>query len=100
MQEIILKVTSRSLQYANKEDKWTNAQIAIISPKFNATKGNTVDIIIADVITLTIGDTHAIWYAHNKNNKSKEDYKRLFSLLENHPDNNFKFLYKVCDKNS
>ena len=93
--EIILKVTSRSLQYAKKEGKWSHAQIAIISPEFQANKEKSIDIIIADVITLKIGDNHAIWYAHNKNTGSKEDFKKLFSLLANHPDKKFRFYYKV-----
>ena len=93
MQEIILKVTSKTLTQVKKEDKWHQAQIAIVLPKFQATSRDRQEIIIGGVIKLVVGDSHAIWHSHNSNSKKQEsDFKKLFSLLANHPDEEIKFV--------
>lgn len=94
MKEISLKVTKKALDYLLKQKKWKQAQIAIVSPKFEATSTDRCEISIGGVINLTVGDTHAIWHSHNTTSEhQKKNFERLFALLANNPDQIVKFLY-------
>ena len=96
MLEIILKVTSNSLKQVKKEGKWHQAQIAIATPKFQATSKNRQAILIGGAIKLTVGDSHAIWHSHNTNpEQQKNDFEKLFMLLANHPDEKVQFSYNL-----
>ncbi|MEK6201310.1 MAG: hypothetical protein N2A40_02665 [Desulfobulbaceae bacterium] len=98
MQEIVFKVTANSLKQVQKEDKWHQAQIAIVGTGFQATSVKRQEIIIGGVIKLIVGDSHAIWHSHNIiSERQKKDFESLFSLLANHPDKNVSFLYEISD---
>lgn len=97
MPEITLKVTLNGLKYKEKTGRWSAAQIAIVKPAFAADKNNRVDIDIFlnwDA-TLSVGDTHAIWYSHNKDNSDQcESFKRLYMELAETPGQEKIFLYE------
>ena len=96
MNEVKLKVTSNVLRQVKQEDKWHQAQIAVTSPTFGANSKNRKEIVLGGVIKLAVGDTHAIWYSHNKTTDTQmKDFKKLFFLLANHPDEEMKFLYSI-----
>lgn len=95
MESIKLKVTSNVLFQIQKSNN--QEQIAINSPTGSfapllaqANKHNKINVILAGVLKLDIGDTSAIWRAHNSMNEA--DFDALFNLLSKYPDKEFEFL--------
>ena len=98
MESIKLKVTSKvidqSLKAKNQE------QIAITSPTGSlasaiaeANKKNRIRLILGDAISLQLGDTGAIWRAHNPANE--EDFDALFQFLSKFPNTEIEFVCSV-----
>ena len=91
MNSITLAVTQKTAAYLADQPDMGGRQIAIkdASPSIrvvldNANKKAPVTIRLGQRITLSVGDTHAIWRSHNMDNV--EEYDRLFDLLACHPD--------------
>lgn len=102
MQEIELKVTSGVIRHflAQNPRDWSQAQIAIVNPPFRANARNRVEIRLGGIISLLVGDTHAIWHSHNVASETqRKDFERLFLLLANHPDQPVAFSAEVKDCN-
>jgi len=94
METITLKVTSNCLNHVKNARTWSQAQITILHPKFDASAKNKVNIAIGGIINLVVGDTHAIWHSHNNTTEQQmKNFERLFPLLANNPDKEVKFLY-------
>ena len=67
---------------------------ADIAPRFRTlTATNRVLVRIAGQLTLTFGDTSAIWLAHNT--AVAEDFLALFTLLARHPCRDFRFFCEL-----
>ncbi|MPW31905.1 hypothetical protein F9L16_23400 [Agarivorans sp. B2Z047] len=99
MNTIKIKVTQKVLDQTAKS--MNQEQIALSSiPKELAycfqecTRSNKKTIILANSITLVLGDTSSIWRAHN--NKSK-DFDNLYTYLSSYPDKEFTF---TCEMGS
>jgi len=97
MDFIQLKVTSKVI--AQTEKSVSQEQITIVKAPENyerrflsANKNNYTRIIISSVLHLSVGDTHAIWGAHNTNSK---DFENLYNLLSKYPDKTFDFGIEV-----
>lgn len=98
MEFLKLKVTSKVL--AQSQKAFNQEQIAITDPTealapiiAQASKQNRICLVFAGALTLYIGDTSAIWRAHNCQNEAVFD--ALFEFLSKFPDQAFEF---VCEK--
>jgi len=96
---ISLSVTQKVLSHVARGNSGEK-QIAIrgMSPELRdrlnlANAKNHVTIELGSAVRLTVGDTGAIWRAHNS--PYAEDFDLLFQLLSRRPDVNMGFLCKV-----
>ncbi len=96
---ISLAVTQKVLDHASR-GKAGEKQMAIrnMSPELRtrlslANAKNHVSIELGNAVQLTVGDTGAIWRAHN--GASAEDFDLLFQLLARRPDVSMEFLCRV-----
>lgn len=95
METVILKVTSRVITQSTKASNQEQIAITNMSGNLseiigNATKLNKITIKIAGVLTLEVGDTNAIWKAHNIN--YEQEFESLFEFLSKYPDREFEFI--------
>jgi hypothetical protein len=98
MAYIKLKVTSKVLKQSEAAENQEKIAITEVSgvlaePISEANKRSSVSLTIARLLRLNIGDTHAIWKAHNTHHRVEFD--SLFNFLAKHPDEEFKFYYSV-----
>ncbi len=98
METLKLKVTSKVINQAARAPG--QQQIAISSPTgllavsiSEANKKNRFRIRLADALTLQLGDTGAIWRAHNI--EHEQDFDSLFDFLSGYPDKEFEFVCTV-----
>jgi len=98
MESLKLKVSSKVL--AQTQRAGNQEQIAITDPTealapiiAQASKKNRICLLLAGALTLYLGDTSAIWRAHNTQNETAFD--ALFEFLSKFPDQTFEF---VCEK--
>ena len=98
METLRLKVTSKVINQAARAPG--QQQIAISSPTgllavsiSEANKKNRFRIRLADALTLQLGDTSAIWRAHNK--EYERDFDSLFNFLAENADREFEFVCTV-----
>lgn len=96
---ISLSVTQKVLSHVARDNSGEK-QIAIrgVSPELRdrlklANAKNHVTIVLGNAVLLIVGDTGAIWRAHN--NTYAEDFDLLFELLSRRPDANMEFLCRV-----
>ncbi|MGA3324033.1 MAG: hypothetical protein ABSF45_06135 [Terriglobia bacterium] len=100
MAYITLAVTRPVIQEVNAGKSYQR-QIAIqdASPELravidSATAGNQVTVVVNDEFELSVGDTGAIWGAHQRPGLQIEDFTSLFDLLARRPDRPVKFEWK------
>lgn len=96
MEFIELKVTSKVIQQSIVSDSQEQIAIVQVPDKHRALFGslnrkNPQRIRIGSVLELNVGDTNAIWGAHNGN----EDFRNLYSFLSKYPDKAFCFALEV-----
>lgn len=101
MESLKLKVTSKVLaqskKAANQEQiAITNPTDALIPLIAQANKLNRICLIFAGTLPLDLGDSSAIWRAHNSQNEAAFD--ALFEFLANYPDQEFDFLCEIRDE--
>ncbi|HDY7512065.1 TPA: hypothetical protein RQJ57_004338 [Vibrio vulnificus] len=99
MNKITLKVTSKVISHVINAQSKNQEQIALkvvsgqlLEQKHNITKSNKVDILVANQMTLTLGDTSAIWKSHQSD---QVDFNVLFDFLSTKPDGEFEFTYEL-----
>ena len=97
--KITLKVTSKVISHVINAQSKNQEQIALkvvsgqlLEQKHNITKSNKVDILVANQMTLTLGDTSAIWKSHQSD---QVDFNVLFEFLSTKPDGEFEFTYEL-----
>jgi DNA-binding PucR family transcriptional regulator len=97
MPYITLSVTTRVIQQVNSGNQFQR-QLAIqgASPELrtlidDATGKNRVAISVCGIFKLLIGDTGAIWAAHQDDGIQADDFSDLYSLLSRRPDVPVKF---------
>ena len=98
MESIKLKVTTNVLFQIQKSNN--QEQISINSPTGSlapliaqANKLNRICLVLAGTLPLYLGDTSAIWRAHNSQNEAAFD--ALFEFLAKYPDQEFEFLCEI-----
>jgi predicted protein tyrosine phosphatase len=103
METVKLKVTSKVIAQVNKSEHEHQEQIAITAPTGSlapaiatANRHNRINISIASALTLNLGDTGAIWRAHNRGNE--EAFDGLFEFLSRYPDKKFEFVCSIDKK--
>ncbi|NTV91022.1 MAG: hypothetical protein HGA22_11795 [Clostridiales bacterium] len=101
MESLKLKVTSKVLAQSKKAVN--QEQIAITDPTDSlvpliaqANKLNRICLIFAGALPLDLGDSSAIWRAHNSQNEAAFD--ALFEFLAKYPDQEFEFLCEIKGK--
>jgi hypothetical protein len=99
MGEINLVVTSR-VQQRDASVTLEERQIAYRSPSADiapvlgkANANSRVTIRLGGFLDLSVGDTGAIWRAHN--NDKRQEFDRLFDLLRSRPDVEMRFLCEL-----
>ncbi|ELV8644547.1 TPA: hypothetical protein RQL13_004481 [Vibrio vulnificus] len=99
MNKVTLKVTSKVILHISNSKAKNQEQIALkvlsgqlLELKDQITKSTRVDILVANQITLTLGDTSAIWKTHQTN---PAEFDLLFNFLSNKPDGEFDFTYEL-----
>lgn len=97
MEYIELKVTSKVIQQtavSNAQEQITIVRVQDhLKPLFgDLNKKHRQKIRIGSVLELDVGDTHAIWGAHNG---SSDDFKNLYSFLSGYPDKTFCFALEL-----
>jgi hypothetical protein len=98
MNKINLKVTSKVLAQVGKASNQQQIAISeasgtISSELENCNKQNRIKITLANALELIVGDTRAIWRAHNI--EHQRGFDSLFNLLSHQPDTEFTFLCEV-----
>ena len=98
METIYIKVLSKVLCQFEETD--ANKKIAIEASSASlkkkikfANKNNIIPLRIANVINLNLGDTEAIWRAHNQDHM--KDFDALFRFLCHHPGLDFEFVCSI-----
>jgi hypothetical protein len=101
---ITLAVTRKVMEAVNSGDVHQR-QIAIkgASPELrdaisNASKNNRVSVAVNREFYLSVGDTGAIWGAHQTPGLQVEDFNSLFDLLARRPDVPVKFAWDDAAK--
>lgn len=96
---ISLAVTERVIRQIEKGNEYQR-QLAIkdASPDLRdildtANASNKISVAICGVVELIVGDTNAIWEAHQENKLQAEDFSDLFSLLSRRKDEPIKFIW-------
>lgn len=99
MDTINIKVSSKVL--LRQESAPGQEQIAISNITENiyaklssARSDNRIEIILAEKIHLTLGDTSAIWSSHNKSHEKA--FIDLFNFLGKNPDQEYRFICSVA----
>lgn len=97
MEFIELKVTSKVIQQSTVSNAQEQIAIVQVPDQYKALFGSlnkekSQRIRIGSVLELNVGDTNAIWGAHNG---SYEDFRNLYSLLSKYPDKAFCFALEV-----
>lgn len=100
METVRLKVTTNSLEQkakaTNQEQIALKSTFRSISMKLaQASKKNQVCIRLANAFELKVGDTSAIWRAHN--NENQKDFDRLFAFLSEKPDQEMEFICSIMN---
>lgn len=100
MSEVSLLVTVAALDYL-AEGRQSERQIAVqsCSPDLRddltrINGKNRRELIIGGCIALVMGDTGAIWRAHNKDRL--EDFDALFGLLARRPDKEMRIICELA----
>ena len=98
MESVKLKVSSKVIAQSKKDVNQEQIAITKIPGSLstiiaNAKKSNRVTIKIAGVLNLEVGDTSAIWKAHNSN--YNQEFESLFEFLSKYPDKEFEFICTV-----
>jgi hypothetical protein len=99
MLHITLAVTKRVIEYVSR-GKLNARQIAIqgaatelLASLDKASKDHPAIVAINGVFGLCIGDTRAIWSAHQTTPLSSEGFTSLYDLLARRPDQPVKFMW-------
>ena len=99
MGEISLAVTTPALEYAQgTREKERQISFRAASPDIArqllaASAEHRVKLRLAEAITLIVGDTSAIWLAHNS--QYADDFANLFAFLARYPSQHMRFLCEV-----
>ncbi|MGF1839639.1 hypothetical protein [Vibrio atlanticus] len=96
---ISVKVSSKALEHIRSSTSKNQEQMAlkVISGDLfhivdTINKSRKVQLTMADQLALTLGDTSAIWRAHQED---ATDFDILFNMLSSKPDKEFVFSYKL-----
>lgn len=95
METVKLKVTSKVLKQSQKAANQeqiaiTDATGSLAMSIAQVNKENRIRITIAGALSLDLGDTGAIWRAHNRDNE--EAFDSLFEFLSRYPGKEFEFV--------
>ena len=99
MESIKLKVSSKVITQSKKAINQEQIAITNVSGNLssiiaNANKSNRVTVKISGQLNLEVGDTSAIWRAHNSN--YNQEFDTLFEFLSKYPDKEFEFICVVA----
>ena len=99
MSLISIKVSTKVLDHIRSSISHNQEQMAlkVLSGDLSyiidtISKSRKVQLIMAGQLVVTLGDTSAIWRAHQKN---VTDFDILFKMLSCKPDKEFVFSYKL-----
>ena len=98
MSYITLAVTEAVIRQVESSGQENERQIAIVDSSTElrrffdtASRRNKIPIRVCGVLGLSVGDTHAIWAAHQVPGLQSEDFKSFYELLARRPEMAVKF---------
>ena len=98
MAYITLVVSEAVIKQADRSGQKNQRQIAIVdaSPELRrsfdtASRENQIQILLCGAFRLTVGDTYAIWAAHQTPGIQYEDFDSIYDLLVRDHDEHVKF---------
>ena len=96
---VSVKVSAKVLDHIRTSSSKNQKQIALTDVSGDLfhligtiSKSRKVHLMLAGQLDLTLGDTSAIWRAHQDD---PTDFDLLFSMLSSKPDKEFNFSYKL-----
>lgn len=101
MGQLELVVTRAELDHCKETGNKSERQITLRSPSADIAdiikglnRNNRVTLVLGSCVSLVVGDTSAIWRAHNE--EYSEDFDILFNLLARRPDREMRFLCELA----